>query len=461
MAFAVRDDGIHLEDYLRILRKRLWIILAVMLLVTVVGTLYVYVQTPIYQAAALVQIDPDAPRVIGIQEVVPIGSPTADYLPTQYALVRSRAVLGEAMELAKLKERIPGLASVDDPTALIRPAVTVEPRRGTRLAEIRFESPSAEFAAEMANAVANAYVKHNLDTKLRGTQEAIAWLTGQMSELQEKVQGSLTSLQNFRIKAGILGLGEQRQITTSKIMTFNNAYLEAKAQRLTIDAKLRELTAIMKDPIGAQTVYAVADTPLIQKLKGEASDLDVQLAKLRQTYRDKHPEVLKLQAQLSLVREKIDVALQAILRAVQTELSVARAREAAMFRQLNELKQEGTALNETEIQYQGMAKETESIQRMFDLVLQRLKETSITSGLETNNVRLVETARVPGAPARPNKQGSVVLSMAVGLVLGVMLAFFLDYLDQTIKTPQDLKRAFDIPILAVIPLFEPKAAARR
>lgn len=456
MPFPVRDEDIHLRDYLRILRKRIWVITTAALVVTGAGALYTYSQTPIYQAAAVVQIDPDPPRVIGIQEVIPVSFPGAEYFSTEHALVKSRVVLQKAIEMGNLKQRIPGMANAEDPTLVIRGAVKVEPRRGTRLAEIQYESTDPVLAADIANAIARAYVKNNLDVKLKGTQEAIAWLSEQMGDLQKKVHESLISLQNFRIKAQILGLPEQRQITTSKIVIFNNNYLEAKANRITIEAKLQEMTPIMKDPVGAQTIFTVADTPLIQKLKTEAADLEAQLVRARQTYKEKHPELLKIQAQIPHVREKLNAALQIMLRAVQNELSVAKAREEAMLRQLNELKKEGTALNETEIQYHAMASETGSIQRMFDVVLQRLKETTITKGLQTNNIRLVEAALVPNAPTRPDKRANLTLAGASGLVLGIMVAFFLEYLDRTIKTPEDVKRVLDLPILGVIPVFERK-----
>lgn len=456
MALPAKERDINVGDYLRILVRRRWVILSVAVLLTAAGGFYTFRQTPIYQAAAVIQMDPEPPRVIGIQEVVPSGPNTPDYYQTQHALIKSRAVLDKVIETTQLKQRMPELGRLEDPTAAIRGAVGVESRRGTRLVEIRYESPDPALAAEMANAVARAYVASNLDRKLKGAKEAIAWLSDQMGDLQKRHQDSLMNLQNYRIKAGILGLNEQRQITTGKIMAFNSAYLESQAARLTIEAKLRQLTAISQDPGGAQSIFTVADSPLIQKLKTEASDLEVQLARLKQTYREKHPEVVKVQAQLEEVRRKIDTALQTMLRAVQTELSVARAREEALLRNLNELKKEGTALNETEIKYQTMQRESDSTQKMLDLVLSRLKETGLTSGLEANNVRVIEEAVVPKAPVRPNKRANIALSVALGLFLGTLLGFVLEYQDNTIKTPDDVKRYLDLPILAVVPVFGAK-----
>jgi len=110
-----------------------------------------------------------------------------------------------------------------------------------------------------------------------------------MSGLKNKVQESSVALQNYRVKSGIMGLQEQRQITAQKIMDFNKAYLESQAQRLSVEAKMNELARIAGDRGGIQTIFTVADNALIQKLKQEAADLDVQKSKLLKTYKDKHP----------------------------------------------------------------------------------------------------------------------------------------------------------------------------
>lgn len=456
MALAGNRVEVGFRDYLRVLRRRRWLIAAITVVSTIAGAAVVYRQIPIYQAAALVQMDPDPPKVISFQDPGPAGAASADYYLTQQALIRGRAVLEKAVEMANLKQRLPGAVSADDPSRFLVGSVSVVPRRGTRLVEIRYDGPDPAFAAEMANTVARAYIKHNLDAKLKGAQDAVAWLTEQMSGLQKKVHESSMALQNYRIKSGILGLGEQRQITTGKIMTFNNAYLDAQAQRLAIEAKLRQITEIARDPLGAQSIFTVADSAMIQKLRSEGQELEGQLTKLKQVYREKHPEVLKVQAQMALVQQKTESSIKNMLRAVQTELSVAKAREDALLRQLNELKKEGTALNETEIQYQAMAKEQETTQKMFDMVLQRLKETGITSGLETNNVRLVEDAQVPRAPIRPNRTASLGMSAGIGLFLGLCVAFVLEFMDNTIKTPDDVRRFLDVPVLGVVPTFESK-----
>jgi uncharacterized protein involved in exopolysaccharide biosynthesis len=357
------------------------------------------------------------------------------------------------IETLNLKQRLPELGHAGDPVRAFQGGVTIEPKRNTRLVLVKFEHRDPAVAAEVANALARQYTKHNLDIKLKGAQDALAWLTEQMSGLKTKVQESSVALQNYRVKSGIMGLQEQRQITAQKIMDFNKAYLEAQAQRLSIEAKMNELTRIANDRGGSQTIFTVADSPLIQKLKAEASDLEVQKSKALKVYKDKHPEVLKLQAQIDQVAQKIDAEIRTMLRAVQTEYRVARAREETLLGNVNQLRKEGQELNEKEIQYLALQREADSNQQLYEAVLKRLKETGVTGGLETNNVSVIEEAPVPRAPIKPRKTINLIVSVLVGLFVGVGVALSIEYFDTTVKTPDDVERYLGLPVIGIVPIF--------
>jgi uncharacterized protein involved in exopolysaccharide biosynthesis len=450
------DRETHLRDHLRVLRKHRWLALAIFVVVSATGTLYIYGQVPVYQATTTVLIDPEPPRVLNIQEVTPIGSPTQDYYQTQYEIIRSRPVVERVVTTLNLRQRMPDLAGSTDPYGALAGSIRVEPKRSTRLVLVRFEHPDPAIAADIANGIATAYIKYNLDLKLKGSHDALGWLQDQMAELKAKVQQSSQALQNYRVKAGILGIQEQRQITAQKIMDFNKAYLESQAYRLGVEAKLGQLNQIATDRSGAQTIYTVADNALIQKLKSEASDLEVQRSKALKTYKEKHPEVLKIDAQIQQVQQKIDGEIQTMLRAVQTEYKVAKAREDTLLSNVNQLRREGQDLNEKEIQYVSLQRDLETNQQMYEAVLKRVKETGVTGGLESNNVRVVDEARPPRAPIRPQKTRGIVLSVVVGLVLGVAVAGVLEYFDTTLKSPDDVERVLGLPVIGVVPTYSVK-----
>jgi succinoglycan biosynthesis transport protein ExoP len=433
-------------EYLSVLGKHRWLITGIFLLTVITVAIWTFLQVPIYQATATLLIDPEPPKVLNIQEVTPMGSPAGDpdYYATQYEIVKSRPVLQRAAESLSLKRRAPGLSLS---------GVTVEPKRNTRLLFVRYENPDPLLAADVVNAVANAYVQYNLDLRFTGARGALTWLTNEAANLRKKVEESSAALQNYRVKANILGTQEQRQITAQKIIDFNKAYLEAQAQRLSIEAKLQQLTQAAKDPTSAQSFFSASEDPLIQKLKGDASALEIEKSKLLKTYKEQHPEIQKVNAQMRQINQRIDDEIQSRIQALQTDYKVAKAREETLLTNVNQLKREGQDLNEKEIQVLALQREVESNQQLYEVVVKRMKETGVAGGLETNNVRVMEEASPPKVPVRPRRLWNLMLSVVAGLGVGIAVAFTIDYFDTTVKTPNDVERYLGLPVIGIVPTF--------
>jgi uncharacterized protein involved in exopolysaccharide biosynthesis len=442
----------HVTDYLKALRKHRWLIVGLFSTIVLTTAVWTFRQTPVYEAAATVLIEPEPPKVLNIQEVNAV-STEFFYYQTQYALMRSRAVAARVVETLRLKQRMPGLAESADPAGAILGSLRIEPTRNTRLVLVKAEHTNPQMAAELANAFATQYVRYNLDVKMRGAQDALSWLTEQMGELKTKVQDSSVALQNYRVKSGILGLQEQRQISTAKIMDFNRAHLEAQAQRLAIEAKLRELTQIASSKAGAETLFTVVDDALIRSLKAQASELEVQKSKLLTTYKGQHPEIQKIDAQLEQVRQRFDEQIRIMIRAMQTEAKVAKAKEDTLLNNVNSLRREGQELNEKEIGYSVLQRETDSNQQLYEAVLKRLKETGVTGGVEANNVRVVEDALSPRTPIRPKRAYHLMVAIGVGLFVSIGLALLVEYLDTTLRTPDEVEKFTGHPVIAVVPVF--------
>ena len=457
MSLPTSSEEIHLRDYLRVLSKRRWLAVATLVLVVAGTTIGTLVQTPIYEAAVRVLIDREPPRFVNIQEVQPLEVTSQDYYQTQYEIIKSRPVIDRAIESLNLTRRMPGLANASDPARALLGVVQVEPKRNTRLVDIKVQDPNPELAVEVANAIARAYARFNLENKLNSTHEALVWLSEQMNELKAKVQDSEVALQKYREKAGIVGVEQQRNITAQKTVELNRSYLDAQAQRLGVESRLKELSSLAKGGVQSGLLLAYRDSPLIQKLLAESSDLEVQLSKALKMYKEKHPEVLKLRSQMEQVQERMRQEVQTTLKSVEAEYKVAKGREDALAGRLDTVKRETLDLNEKEIQYAVLQREVSSNQQLYDVVLKRVKETGLSGGLETNNVRIVEEARVPKNPVRPRVLQNILLALAVGLMLGCGLAFFVEYFDNTIKTPEEAQRYLGLPTLGMIPLFEPQA----
>jgi len=456
MALPTSSEGIHLRDYLRVLYKRRWIAVtffAVLVCTVTIGTL---AQTPIYEGTVKVLIDREPPRVVNIQEVQPLDATTQDYYQTQYEIIKSRPVIERAIESLNLTRRMPRLATAADPVGGLLGVVQVEPKRNTRLVDIKVQDPDPQLAAEVANGIARAYARFNLESKLNSARDAMVWLSEQMNELKAKVQDSEVALQKYREKAGMVGVEQQRNITAQKMVDLNRAYIEAQNQRLAVESRLKELSSLARGGLQSRLLLVYQDNRLIQKLMAESADLEVQLSKVLKIYKDKHPEVLKLRSQMDQVQERMREEIQTALKAVEAEYKVAKGREDALVGRLDAVKHEALDLNEKEIQYAALQREVSSSQQLYDVVLKRVKETGLSGGLETNNIRIVEEAQVPKVPVKPRIWLNISLALVVGLMMGCGLAFFIEYFDNTIKTPEEAQRYLGLPTLGMIPLFEPQ-----
>jgi succinoglycan biosynthesis transport protein ExoP len=446
-----------LQAYLKVLRNRWRAVLAVAVLTFASGFIFTAIQTRVYQAAATVSIDPEPPRVVNIPDVANDTSGSQDYYSTQYKLLQSRPVVEPVIDQLNLRKRIPDFVYDRDPyLTFIYKLLTIEPVKNTRLVLVKFEDPDPKLAAEVANAVAKQYVKYGLDVKQAGAQTATAWLDEQITGLREKAQRSTKALQVYQAKADLLGLQDQRQITQAKLIDFNRAYLEAQGQRLSSESKLRELTRIAKDPSGSETIFTIVNDPLIQKLKTEASDLQIERAKLAQIYREKHPDLRQLDAQLAQVRLRLAEEIQKLIRAVETEAKVFKAREETLLATMNELRREARTLNEREAQAVALQRDKDSVEDLHAAVLKRFKETGLTGALDASNIRVVEPATVPTYPIRPRTQLIRLLSAIAGLALGVGVAFLSESLDRRVRSPDEIERVLGVPILGVVPVFRTK-----
>ena len=440
----------RVADYRRVLRKHRWLITGMFLLTVLTVAIWTFVQVPIYQAAATILIEPEPPRVLNIQDVTPVGAMSPwdpAFYPTQYEIIKSRAVVERAA--AALNQRSGG-----DSSHTLSGTLGVDPMRNTRLVLIKVAGPDPVRAAAEANAVASAYAKYNVELKLRGARDALTWLTEEAGRLRAKVDESSQALQNYRVRSGILGMQEQRQISAQKIIEANKGYLEAQAQRMSLEAKLGELMQVAKDPATAATIFSEGDNPLVGKIKGEIGGLETEWSKLLKVYKEKHPEIVKIDAQIQHLRDRLDAEFRGTVQSVQTQVKVARAREASLFSEVNNLRREGQELNDKESQYQNLQHEVESNQQLYDSVVKRLKETGVAGGLENSNVRIVEEATPPRAPISPRKAWNLGLSIVAGLVLAFGVAFGLEYLDTSVKTPDDVERYLGLAVIGVVPAFQ-------
>ncbi len=489
------EAAIHLLDYLRVIRKRRWIIIASVVVVAVtvmIGNLFM---TPIYQATAKVIIDQEkrrSPLTGQIKEYESYLSETLTF-QTHFKLITSRPVREKVIErletlyqdrtktkkipegaffafkktirknLNQIKSLFSNILKVKkknekvshrDPTLWLKSIVSVEQIQDTRLLNIRVYYPDPVFAQQIANSVADVYIEYNMYNKLKAAQKTLSWLNKELGEMKKKISESERDFYEFKEKKKIFSITGKQEIDAQKIAEFNASLFSAANKRMEIEAKIKELKKITQQASKSYSNPTIINSPLLENLHQQLTQSEIELSRLLKIYKQKHPKVIKLNTEIGLIKAKFREELKKSLGNLRAEQSVLKARERALASSIKQYESDALETGKKEIQYAIRERDLETNKELYNLLLSKLKEANIAGGMETSNIRLIEPAFVPSHPIRPRKKMNIILGIVVGLMIGTGLSFFLEYLDRTVRTPDDVECYLQLPLLAVIPKID-------
>ncbi len=493
------QDKIDFHEYFRVIMKRRWTISTVFLFVVITVTIHAFTATPIYKAVTRIVIDKENPNVVSIQEVMAMDASGTDYYQTQYKIIESRTVAREVIRrldlknskefsgksknllirfLASIKNIIvscknaisslfktdakEGTASVDIDeidsglvSSFIK-RISVEPIRKSRLLDIGFHARDPELAAKTANTIARAYIDHNLETKVQAIQEAVKWLQRRIEAERAKVEESEQALLNYKKEKNIITdfTNEVEQITAQKLAQLNTQVVEAESRRVEAETRYKQAVALTDTPDMLDSIPEVLNNELIKQIKSMEVDLYKRISELSKKYGQNHPQMVAIKSEMETLSKRKTYEVDRVINSLKSEYQVALARERSLKDALSRQKTETLELNQKAIEYGVLRRETESARQMYELLFNRFKETSLTEDMRTLNIRVIDKAEVPKKPLKPKKGLNILLAMVVGLVVGTLLAFFYEYLDNTIKAPDDIKRYLDVPYLGPVPAID-------
>jgi len=458
----------HLLDYLIILRKHQWLILSFLLSVVTIVTIASFKMQPVYEAVARVEVDRETPNILPFQESASYDM-TIDlenYIETQSKNLQSET-LGlltiKSLDLAKSSEF--GAAGEKDAVAPAdyRSAVPQEKPRilaaflsrlgvkrvpNSRLLEVKFEAHDPRLAARIVNAHLQNFIESNFRSRYEATTQASNWLANQLEELKIKVEKSEDQRLAYERQSQIWTIDEKQNITTQKLADLNKELTEAQAERMRKEANYR-----LARSGSADAIPAVRDNEIILDLLKKRTELSSQYTEALAQFGPKYPKVMRLQVQLKELNQIVAREKRNIVDRIESEYQAAMQRENLLAEALEKQKGEANALAQKLVQYNILKREAEANKQLYEGLLQKLKEAGITAGLRSSNIRVVDPALVPSYPSRPQKARNVLLALLVGLVGGIGLAFLREYLDNTIKTPDDIDYLTGLPSLSVVPAF--------
>ncbi|HKC00778.1 MAG TPA: polysaccharide biosynthesis tyrosine autokinase [Terriglobales bacterium] len=467
-----------LREYMRILIKRKWMVTAVIVGIFMAVAVASLRQTPIYEAASQIVINKADSNLISFKDSVPV----VDYydqsdLDTEVRILQSDLMALQVIRQLNLDKRpeFGGHPDQKQPNLVADPLqsdsnhtsallgsfrgnlhVTLIPN--TRIIEIHYTSTDPQLAASAVNTLAATYVEQNFKTKFESTMQASDWLSKQLVDLQMKVETSQEKLVRYQKEHEIFGVDDKQNIITEKLDELNKEMTAAEFDRMQKEAVYRQTQS--NDPL-AVAAAIVSDTPgggagaasaLLDKLREQQASLRIQVAELSTQFGPSYPKITQLNNQLKEIDRQLQSETSKAVDHLNGQYQAALQRENMLRGSFEKQKQEANKLNESAIEYSLLKRDVDSNRTLYEGLLEKLKEAGVTAGLRSNNFRIINAARVPTFPSEPNIPRNLSFALVLGIISGVGLAFLLESMDNTVRTPEQAQAISGLASLGMIPL---------
>lgn len=470
-----------LREYLRVLIKRKWVVLGALGLIFGGSAIATFRSTPIYDAVGSIAINKTDPMLQNLRDATNSG---ADYydptdLDTEVRILRSDLLAMQVIKQLNL-DRMPEFGGKGLPSSssleLTTDALQVDSARAnavlgafkgnlrvllepnTRVIDLHFRSPNKELAARVVNTLASTYIEQNFKTRFESTMQASDWLSRQLVDLQMKVETSQEKLIQYQKAHQILGIDEKQNLTTAKLDELNKELTAAESERMQKESVYRlaqsgdtESAASVSNGI-AQGKSSENTSMLLEKLQEQKADLKIQVAQLSTQFGPSYPKLAQLNNQIQEVDAQIQNEMKKVAGRLRGDYLASLQRENMLRGALEEQKRQANKLNESAIEYSLLKRDFETNRTLYEGLLQKLKEAGVTAGLRSNNIRQVDIARTPESPSEPNVPRNLGFGFVLGLSSGIGLAFLIEGMDNTVRTPEQAQAISGLPSLGIIPL---------
>ena len=482
---------IHISDYLDILYKRKNFILLFFILVLLIVIYRTNHAVPLYSASTQLVIEPKSLQSPVTGKRIEFESNVSQLLDlkTHFKLIKSKPVIKSvvsslALEQEKVfkkkpdifriikqavRERIVSLfippgktESVNrglDPTTRkmnglikrVQAGVKVTQIEKTRLIQVSVTNPDPVLAANISNAVAKKYIEFDLASQLESSKKNLEWLNRELYELTKELEDNERAFFEYKTRNKVFSMEGKQKVAGQKIAEFNTRYLEVRNKRLDLDSKINELKRHLKTSKGLVKVRSLINNELIENVYSKIVDLEIQLTKLSKTFKSRHPKIIQVKSEIEKSQRRLDIELKKELANLKSERSVIAAREKVLEKTISEFEQDALDSSSKELTYTILQRKVKTSQHLYDILLSRIKESDILKNQAASNIRIVEQAAISPRPVYPRKFRNLTLGFFFGLMGGCILAYFLEYMDQTLRTQEDVQSYLNLPVLSVIP----------
>lgn len=438
-------------------RKRIILLfLALVVVIVALGTLR---QQKVYRAQTVLEVGVETPDITFYKEVYTTDPQNwwtiQTYYETQFKIIKSRYLMGVIADKI-ISEKIVENMNRDSIIGWLQGAVNVIPQEKSRLVIIAMDDTVPERAARISDLVAATYIEENLNRKIRGAKEAVAILSKQLDVFRQEKEKSELNVQKFKEENKIVSLESRQNVVKGNLISLNESLNRVKNERILLEARYRELKRIIGESPDPERLFGAVNSPHMNSLKIDYDDLVQKLGELSKRYREKHPEMVSLGAKREEILNSIKREAQAELKKLETDYLLASAQERSVMQNLEKQKGEALKIDALNIKLDTLVSAQSTNKSFYDGLTKKLKEADLTGLIKSNNIRIIDKALVPSSPIRPRVKSNILMAILFGLLGGIGVAYIIESMDNTIKTEDDVEKYSNIPLLGIIPFYDPK-----
>ena len=453
------DQPPHLLDQLAVVYRQRRVLVSVFLLVGLTLFLPAYTSTPLYQASARLAIEMEEPRTVATGSsidgnVTPFWQDPKVYYETQNRIITGTELAGRVLrrlDLSRIREFNTRAEKNSEPVLIeqFRSRLSARPVPNSRLVDVTFVSADPAFAAVAANAVAEAYVEQSLELRRQTVNGTLGWVSKELANQRAKVEASERALAQYREDQKALSLSERQNIVVARLNQLNDAVMQATTNRLQKQATYEQVANA--DGASPDTIPAVLQDPVVQASQTRVADLRRERAALLKRYGEKYPSVINVTTRLDDATRQLEVDLGTAVNGIKNDYRSAQAEERTLVEALEAQKQEAMSLDRKNVAYTLLEREAQSNRKVYEALLLRENELQVMANSRGNNVRITDRAQAPSEPFSPQLQRRLIISVGIAFVGALVLVFFLDYLDDTVRNPADVTDRLRVPLLGLAP----------
>ncbi|MFZ2087365.1 MAG: polysaccharide biosynthesis tyrosine autokinase [Desulfobaccales bacterium] len=452
----------HLRDFFHILSKRKWWVIGTLATVMVLTITAIFVMTPIYKATTVLQITQDSsgPQAGDHDSlsILKMGQDVGKFQETQYKILTSRGVaarviealnLQDSPEFKALAEKHPGAPPEklqSEMIDLFLSRLVVSPVKDTYLVEVAYKAQDRTLAKKVTDTLAQEYMQLVIDSRAQSFSLVKEWLRKQLQQMADKVQGSQRKLFEFGQKHDFFALEDKDNVIIQKYIELGSLVTKAQSERLAKEALHRQIKEHGPD------APPVTNNPLIMNLRQELVAQTAKVSGIDRTFLPGHPQMQVEQAKLRELRGRLAGEVQRLQKTIKADYEAAVKAENLLTQTFQEQKGLLGRLQDNLVDFQILKRDAQTTEKLYKALLERMGETTVASTMVAGTVGVIDPTEAPFDPYLPKPLLFVGLSSVLGLFLGVGMAFLAEYMDNSIKTTEDVERVLQIPSLGVVPL---------